>query len=85
MFDLSEISKVIDAVGRGLLRVLGQGPVHAEARTGLGEPSGRPPSSRTAMRCFQDAQPGRPIASDCAEFHQPDGRLIWEEGANADV
>ncbi len=80
MFDLSDVPDAVDAAARYLRRRLGltRGPADAS-----GGP--RAPGVGAAGRCFKDIEPGRPIPFDCVEFYRPDGKLIWEEGVNADV
>ena len=80
MFDLSDVPNAVDAAARYLLKRVGlmRGPVDASG--GL-----RASGVRATGRCFKDIEPGRPIPFDCAEFYRPDGKLIWEEGVNADV
>jgi hypothetical protein len=80
MFDLSDVSSASHPVANYLLRLLGLRRGRVDTTIGASTQD-----EQTASRCFQEIEPGRPTPFGCAEFYQPDGRLIWEEAVNADV
>jgi hypothetical protein len=66
-----------------ILKLLGLQPGRAGARTAVGELI-VPADDLAAIRCLRATYPDRPTKRDCAEYYRPEGRLIWEESADAD-
>jgi hypothetical protein len=66
-----------------VLKLLGPKRGDADARINFGELTVSAYDDLSAMRCLKETYPDRLARCECAEFYAPDGRLIWEEEANA--
>jgi hypothetical protein len=70
-------------VANYVLKLLGPKRGDTDARINFGELRVSAYDDLSAIRCLKETYPDRLTRCECAQFYAPDGRLIWEEEANA--
>jgi len=78
MFDLTAAFNRAKSIARHLLGSRARGRSFAAARMNADG------SDIASINCFREANLGRAPAADCLEFLAPNGKLIWEQQADAD-
>jgi hypothetical protein len=73
------------ALANYVLKLLGPRRRDDAVRAALAEIGISARDDLSAIRCLRETYLGRLANCDCAEFYAPDGRLIWEQRADADA